>query len=218
MFRLAVLVSFVLLSIYLVPTAVTETSSATPIPSLIEYIQGETNGTRQQFSVQRILLPQVPINVTIQFHNNDTMDHTFTIDDQNNTVPIGKGVISTELVAGGQNATVAFTILSMAPLIQISYNNTIFAPEKSPNGGILYYCIPHRGTATLGTSMVGEIVLASIGTTTGTPEKGILIRAYWIGIIGIAATLAWTIISYFIIKSSSGHFKDHHEHVRKGLP
>src|SRR5437667_8770415 len=105
MFRLAVLVSFVLLSIYLVPTAVTETSSATPIPSLIEYIQGETNGTRQQFSVQRILLPQVPINVTIQFHNNDTMDDPFMFEDQYNPEPIRKGWIRSGLVAGGQRAT-----------------------------------------------------------------------------------------------------------------
>jgi len=49
-------------------------------------------------------------------------------------------------------------------------------------------------------------------------EKGILLRAYWIGIIGIAATLLWVIISYFLIKSSSRHHTDHREHVRKGLP
>src|SRR2546421_338810 len=39
-----------------------------------------------------------------------------------------------------------------------------------------------------------------------------------IGIIGIAATLAWTGISYFVIKSSSRHQKGHREHIRKGLP
>ncbi len=216
--RLAVLVALVLLSVYLVPTAVTETSSAAPIPTLIEYVQGETNGTRQQFSVERILIPQVPITLTIRFHNNDTMVHSFTIDDENNTAPISTGVISTGLVPGGRNATVNITILAMAPSIRISHNNTVFAPEKSPNGGILYYCIPHRGTATLGVSMVGEIVLSTFSTTTGAPEKGILIRAYWIGIIGIAATLVWTVISYFIIKSSSRRFTDHREHVRKGLP
>ena len=95
-------------------------------------------------------------------------------------------------------------------LTNITYNGASFTPESSGQG-IRWYCVPHRAAG-----MVGEILLA--GVTAPTPEKGILIRAYWIGIIGIAATLLWTIISYFIIKSSSRHFKDHHEHVRKGLP
>jgi hypothetical protein len=64
--------------------------------------------------------------------------------------------------------------------------------------------------------MVGQIALASLPAPT--PEKGILLRAYWIGIIGIAVTLVWVGIAYYVIKSSSGHFKDHSEHVRKGLP
>jgi len=57
------------------------------------------------------------------------------------------------------------------------------------------------------------------GVSTAQPtEKGILLRAYWIGIIGIAATLLWTIISYFVIKTSSRHFRDHSEHARRGGP
>ena len=64
--------------------------------------------------------------------------------------------------------------------------------------------------------MLGEILLA--GFTPLAPQKGINLRAYWIGIIGIAATLAWTGISYFVIKSSSRHQKGHREHLRKGLP
>ena len=56
------------------------------------------------------------------------------------------------------------------------------------------------------------------GVPPGVLEKGILLRAYWIGLIGIAVTLLWVVISYYIIKSSSHHFKDHAEHVRRGLP
>src|SRR5712692_7356343 len=96
------------------------------------------------------------------------------------------------------------------PTTNITYKGASFTPESSGQG-IRWFCIPHRAAG-----MTGEILLA--GLTAPTPEKGILIRAYWIGIIGIAATLAWTIVSYFIIKSSSPHFKDHSEHLRKGLP
>jgi hypothetical protein len=64
--------------------------------------------------------------------------------------------------------------------------------------------------------MQGRIVLASEQAPEA--EKGILLRAYWIGIIGIAATLGWVGVSYFVIKSSSRHFTDHREHVRRGLP
>src|SRR5438046_1641111 len=64
--------------------------------------------------------------------------------------------------------------------------------------------------------MVGRIALACLATPP--VEKGILLRAYWIGLIGIAVTLLWVVISYYIIKSSSHLFKDHAEHVRRGLP
>ena len=218
MSRFTVLVSLVFLAAFVVPSLVPNVSAEVPIPTLTVYIRGETNGPRQQFSPERILIPQVPIDLVVHFHNNDTIPHTFTIDDENNTVPISTGVISTGLVQPQQNATVAFQIRSMSPTIQIGYNNTTFASEKSPNNGIMFYCIPHRGAATFGTNMVGEIVLATLPTETAPVEKGILIRAYWIGIIGIASTLVWIVISYFVIKSSSRHFTDHREHVRKGLP
>ena len=91
------------------------------------------------------------------------------------------------------------------------YNGTQFTPQPSPAGGILFYCIPHQTAG-----MVGRIALA--GLAPPPVEKGILLRAYWIGLIGIAVTLLWVVISYYIIKSSSRHFKDHAEHVRRGLP
>jgi hypothetical protein len=65
--------------------------------------------------------------------------------------------------------------------------------------------------------MVGQIRLASVSEGE-VVDKGILLRAYWIGMIGIVSMLAWIGISYFIIKTSSRHFSDHREHVRKGLP
>src|SRR5256885_1736245 len=106
----------------------------------------------------------------------------------------------------------AISVASATPAAPgLAQSPQLYVTPESSGQGIRWFCIPHRTAG-----MTGEILLA--GLTAPTPEKGILIRAYWIGIIGIAATLAWTIISYFIIKSSSRHFKDHSEHLRKGLP
>ena len=191
-------------------------ASATPAapghaqsPKLYVTVGVDQSGATR-FLPATIIIPQVNITLNITFVNNYTvgggMVHTFSIANSDNSVTeIGNG--STGSVAPGKNISFEFHINS---LTNITYKGVSFTPESSGQG-IRWFCIPHRSAG-----MTGEILLA--GLTGPTPEKGILIRAYWIGIIGIAATLAWTIISYFIIKSSSGHFKDHHEHVRKGLP
>jgi hypothetical protein len=176
-----------------------------PPPTFSVTVVGETVGTKQQFARNLILVPEVPIQLIVTFHNNDTMQHSFTIADVNGTAQINTG-----LVNPGLNVSLNFTVVSMT---LIAYNGTHFRPESASGGGIVFYCIPHRGTG-----MVGSIALAGAPSTSAPPEKGILLRAYWIGIIGIAATLLWTIISYFLIKSSSRHFTDHREHVRRGLP
>ena len=175
------------------------------IPTFSVTVVGETNGTRQQFARNLILVPEVPIKLVVTFHNNDTMPHSFTIDDVNGTRQINTG-----LVSPGLNVTLNFTVVSMT---LIAYNGTQFRPEVAPSGGILFYCIPHRTAG-----MTGRIALAGAPTAGQPAEKGILLRAYWIGIIGIAATLLWVIVSYFLIKTSSRHHSDHREHVRRGLP
>jgi plastocyanin len=205
------LVTAVLIAIFAVPPAI---SVASATPSGLEVAQSPklyvTVGVDQSgatlFLPATIIIPQVNITLNITFVNNYTvgggMPHTFSIDNTN-----AVREISTGNVDPGNNVSIEFHINS---LTNITFNGKSFTPESSGQG-IRWYCVPHRAAG-----MVGEILLA--GLTAPTPEKGILIRAYWIGIIGIAATLAWTIVSYFIIKSSSGHFKDHHEHIRKGLP
>ena len=185
-----------------VPTVAAQT---VPTPTFSVTVVGETNGTRQQFARNLILVPEVPIKLIVTFHNNDTMQHSFTINDVNGTIQT-----DSKLLNPGANVTLNFTVLSMT---LIAYNGTQFRPEVAPGGGILFYCIPHRSSG-----MTGRIALAGAPTAGQPAEKGILLRAYWIGIIGIAAMLLWTIISYFLIKSSSRHFTDHREHVRKGLP
>jgi len=211
----ALLVIAVLIAIFAVPPAISVASatssgpSVAPSPSFFVTI-GVDPGGATRFVPATIIIPQVNITLNITFMNNYTvgggMVHTFSIANSDNSVTeIGNS--STGSVAPGKNISFEFHINS---LTNITYKGVSFTPESSGQG-IRWFCIPHRSAG-----MTGEILLA--GLTGPTPEKGILIRAYWIGIIGIAATLAWTIISYFIIKSSSGHFKDHHEHVRKGLP
>ena len=201
----ALIVATSLLLLAAVPIFGSPVAQAVPIPRFALTILGETSGTKQQFSQTLIAVSVVPIELSVTFHNNDTMGHSFTIDDVNQT----PHRIDTGTLGPGQTKVLNFTVLSMT---RILYNGTSFTPEVAPQGGILFYCIPHRGAG-----MVGRIAMAGV-TTPQTAEKGILLRAYWIGIIGIAATLLWTIISYFVIKSSSRHFRDHSEHVRRGGP
>jgi plastocyanin len=200
----ALIVAASLVLIMAMPVLAVPAAGAVPLPRYALTIFGETNGTKQQFSQALIAVSVVPIELNITFHNNDTMGHSFTINDVNLTPRI-----DTKVINPGQTRFLNFTVLSMT---RIAYNGTTFTPEVSPQGGIRFYCIPHAGAG-----MVGRIAMAGVTTTT-TPEKGILLRAYWIGMIGIAAMLLWTIISYFIIKSSSRHFRDHAEHVRRGGP
>ena len=195
-----------LFAVAALPAFVQRVSAQTgPPPTYSVTVIGETVGTKQQFARNLILVTEVPIHLIVTFHNNDTMQHSFTIADVDGAIKINTG-----LVSPGLNVTLNFTVMSMT---LIAYNGTQFRPEPTADGGVVFYCIPHRPSG-----MIGSISLAGAPTTSTAPEKGILLRAYWIGIIGIAATLLWTIISYFLIKSSSRHFRDHREHVRRGLP
>jgi len=201
----ALIVATSLLLLAAVPIFGSPVVQAVPIPRFALTILGETNGTKQQFSQTLIAVSVVPIELSVTFHNNDTMGHSFTIDDVNQT----PHRIDTGTLGPGQTKVLNFTVLSMT---RILYNGTSFTPEVAPQGGILFYCIPHRGAG-----MVGRIAMAGV-TTPQTAEKGILLRADWTGIIGIAATLLWIIIRYFVIKSTSRHFRDHSEHLRRGGP
>jgi hypothetical protein len=184
-------------------------SAATPaIAKLSITVEGEGGIASPHFTIQAILLPQVPIVLNVTFLNNETLgdlvDHTFTISDSNGARPINTGLVSPQ-----NSSSVQFTVNS---LTNITFNGTSFKPLDPGNGTIQYYCIPHQGQG-----MVGYILLGGTLTAT-TPDKGIVIRAYWIGIIAFVAMLVWVGISYYVIKSSSPHFKDQREHVRKGLP
>ncbi len=201
-----------------VPGPAPKPAGGPAVPILYITIIGETVGTKYLFSPSVILVPQVPITLNITFYNNQSVSsgvqHTFTINDNK-----GNPVIDTGLVSPQVNVTFQFTINSMT---NITFsNNTVtnksFQPGPPPsgtdNGTIQWYCIPH-----VALGMTGVIELATAIPATASPEKGVFLRAYWIGMIGIASMIVWVGISYFVIKSSTPHFKDHKEHVRKGLP
>lgn len=196
------------------------TTSAADVPELTIRIVAEQVGLSYVFAPKVLLIPQVPITMNVTFYNNQSVasgvQHTFTIDDKN-----GNRIIDTGLVSPQTNVSFQFTINSMT---NVTFsNNTVtnlsFTPGPAPtqtpvdNGTIQWYCIPH-----VGSGMTGVIMLASAVPTAAQPEKGIFLRAYWIGMIGIAAMLVWIGITYYVVKSSSPHFKDNKAHVRKGLP
>src|SRR5207253_1872121 len=133
---------------FLVPVVAAQT---TPIPTLSLTIVGETNNSKQVFSKNLILLPELPYNLVITFHNGDpVMAHSFTIADVNGTPQINSQILN----PGAPNVTLSFTVLS---LTRIAYNGTQFTPQPSPAGGILFYCIPHQTAG-----MVGRIALAGL--------------------------------------------------------
>lgn len=207
-----------ILLIFLLPLGVPRAAAQDEgLARLSVLVFGETEGGEFVFKEAttgepNILIPQIPIILNVTFHNNESANgagHSFTINDVNDTgsavltgAPVDTGVID-------PNTTkqVEFTIRAMD---RIEIGNLSFEPEQGDEG-ILFYCIPHRGAG-----MVGQIVLAT--RAQAAPEKGILLRAYWIGLIGIFSTILWIGISYFIIKSSSPRFTDHKAHLRKGLP
>jgi plastocyanin len=210
--NLAVLVTAVLIAVlFVVPPSIPDASAAPQTTAVAAATKlyltvGVDPGGNVRFVPDTIIIPQVNITLNVTFTNNYTlpgMNHTFTIANSDQT----SFLINTRDVAPGKNVSFEFHINSMT---NITNKTGSFTPESS-GLGIRWYCLPHRSLG-----MQGQILLA--GLTTPAPEKGILLRAYWIGIIGIAVTLAWTGVSYFLIKSSSHHFKDQREHVRKGLP
>lgn len=155
------------------------------------------------FSPAKIVLPQVPIILNITVWNNGTTGpHTFSIRDSDGTTRIEVWVRNE-----GERAQLEFAVNSTN---EIYYDGQLFRAQTQA-GGILFYCAPHEAVG-----MVGTIVLGG-GEVTPSENLGIFLRAYWIGLIGLAAMLVWIGITYFIVKSSSSHFKDHREHIRRGL-
>src|SRR5438034_9194086 len=79
------------------PSFVTRVSAQTVAPPTYSFtVIGETVGNKQQFARNLILVTEVPIQLIVTFHNNDTMQHSFTIADVNGTIKINTGLVRSE--------------------------------------------------------------------------------------------------------------------------
>ncbi|HEY4704182.1 MAG TPA: plastocyanin/azurin family copper-binding protein [Thermoplasmata archaeon] len=199
----AVSIFFALALVMALTLVLPANARAADTPKLILTVEAGPGATFV-FTPARIVLPQVPIilNVTV-WNSGTTGPHTFSIRDSGGTLKI-----DIQVPALNDRAQVEFAVNSTN---EIYYNGELFQAEAL-GGGIKFFCVPHE---TMG--MVGSIVVG--GTTTAPSENlGIFLRAYWIGLIGLAAMLVWIGITYYIIRSSSTHFRDQRQHLRRGLP
>lgn len=145
------------------------------------------------FEPEEILVATPGILVNVTFVNNDTVNdvnHDLTIELEGITY-------QTPLIAPGEVAYVEFYL-----------NET---------GTFFFWCsVPgHRQLGMEGTFVVGLVAPEEEGVEVA---RGLPLRAYWIGLIGIFSMIAVIIASYFVIKYESRHHADHREHRRRGLP
>lgn len=158
------------------------------------------------FSPTQIILPSVPIvvNVTVINNSTGTMAHSFSIRDSTAATRISVWVNTT-----GAKAYANFTVDTAT---QITYAGQTFHAELS-SGAIKFFCIPHEALG-----MAGQIVVGGVSTGGAQQNLGVPVQAYWIGLIGLSAMLVWIGVAYFLVKTSSRHFRDNREHLRRGLP
>jgi hypothetical protein len=158
-----------------------------------------------------IIIPKIPTVLNVTVINDDPLpgvQHTFTIRSTAENPP-SPYIVDTDYFSPGEQRTVEFTIVEPDRIVSGSRNET----AELDGGFVKFFCIPHEAAG-----MVGRVVVGGVPTAAEAPEKGVFLRAYWIGLLGMAGTLLLIGLSYFVIKSSSRHFVDHREHVRRGGP
>jgi len=170
----------------------------------------EAGNLHFRFVPDKIIVGQknTRLNITVVNVDPTLTAHTFSINPKAGRPPILEFPLNA-------NDRVQFSLVVL-DTTKIEYGGrTIDTAAQEDTKGIEFYCFPHKGD-----KMVGSIVIGGAATTTAAEgrELGVFLRAYWIGVIGILATILLTVISYWIIKGQSRHYRDHTEHVRKGLP
>ncbi len=199
------------LSAFLVPSA---RAADVPPPKVFWTIFGTTEDGVFKLIPDRLIVPQVPTIVNVTFVNTDPtagVQHTFTIRSTAANAP-DPLLVDTGLIDPGQQAFVEFT------LTPPQSENRILAGTRNETaeveGGLIkFFCIPHEALR-----MIGHVVVGGVQEQAEPGEKGVFLRAYWIGLLGMAGTLVLVVVSYFVIKGSSRHYRDHHEHIRRGGP
>src|SRR2546425_1766956 len=144
-------------------------------PKLSITVEAGTEGLLR-FTPATIVVPSVPIILNVTLFNNDTTDteHTFSIRESGVTAPR----VDLAVAHPGNRTSIEFAVNSTN---QIYFGGQLFRAEASSAGGIKFFCRPHEPAG-----MVGNIVVGGVTPPTS-PELGIFLRAYWIGIIGLVA-------------------------------
>lgn len=157
-----------------------------------------------------IIVPRVPSIVNLTVTTEVGVFHTFSIrsTDANAQAPL---LINIDLPPDPpeKSFTVEFTMWA-ADRIEVNGRNET---AEVRGGGVYFFCAPHEAAG-----MVGSIVVGGVREVAEPPEMGVFLRAYWIGLLGMAGTFLLIGVSYFVIKGSSRHYRDHREHVRRGGP
>ncbi len=153
-----------------------------------------------------IVIQTVPAILNITVETGGMAPHTFTIRAADGQTPLINLYLNT-------TGDVASTEFNMTAADKISINGGNATTVETSGGRLRFVCIPH-----VPAGMDGFIVVGGVQPEAAQPQMGVFLRAYWIGLLGMAGTLLLIGLSYFVIKSSSPHFRDHHEHVRRGGP
>lgn len=157
-----------------------------------------------------IIVPRVPSIVNLTVTTEVGVFHTFSIRSTDAGAPTPL-LINIDLPPDPpeRSFTVEFTMWA-ADRIEVDGRNETAEVRR---GGVYFFCAPHEAAG-----MVGSIVIGGVQEAAQPAEKGVFLRAYWIGLLGMAGTLLLIVVSYFVIKGSSRHYRDHREHVRRGGP
>ncbi len=208
---LAATLAAVLFAVFLV---VPPAPSARADTSTVVYVTIEAHGEGTRFEwigpnpqhPDTIVVPAVPAVLNITLRSVSGSPHTFTIRSLTSPSPL----VDVALPSNGFETTVEFTLFAADRIVVGSRNET----AQTEGGGVKFVCLPHDTLRMWGYVVVGGVQEPPVEPA----EKGVFLRAYWIGLLGMAGTLLLTGVSYFVIKGSSRHYKDHHEHIRRGGP
>ncbi len=139
----------------------------------------------------QVSIASAPIRVRVVFIHNDTVSPNVPHNFRTEIDDVG---YQTPDILFGEEAAVEFWI-----------NET---------GRYPYWCavLGHRDIGMEGEFIVGELAAEEEAV------RGIALRAYWIGLIGIFSMIGVIVVAYAVIKSESRHHTDHREHKRGGLP
>jgi len=180
------------------------------MPVVYVRINATTVNDKTVFVPDTIRLPQTPVRVHALIVNTDpssTMQHSFSFRS-------GATDYNYWVNRSGDSIEVEFEILA-AGRIRLGGAELVVEQAK---GGTQFFCLPHRGAGMLGTGMLGTFVVGAEARPESVVENGVFLRAYWIGLVGIFATILLMIVAYWVIKGQSVHHRDHSGHVRRGLP